>query len=192
MKDDAFNTLEKADISVCDGIDSILDEHTISFLLVTHFDINKKFGLNIKDRGFEWDNLYADYNPFKDELILMYFICEKTSQNPIGREYIPTKEERNMIINTLNEALIETEGMNCKSYLECLMVQKTNMDYERIRNLLGKSLCYIGESERGEELYDTFYNELGMSNDEIKNMGFSSLSEYFENDINEDEGMNMV
>lgn len=68
MKDDVFNTLEQDDISVCDGIDSILDEHTISFLLVTHFDINQKFGLNLKDRDYEWDNLYADYNPFDEEL----------------------------------------------------------------------------------------------------------------------------
>ena len=192
MKDDAFNTLEKDDISVCDGIDSVLDDHTISFLLITHFDINRKFGLNLKDRDYEWDNLYADYNPFDDELRLMYYICEDPLPNPIGREYVPTTEERDMIVNTLNQTIVETEGMNCKAYLENLMAQKTNMDYERIKNLFGKSLCYIGESENGEELYDTFHNEFGMSDEEISAMGFDSLSEFFDRDIGAEQGIKMM
>ena len=72
------------------------------------------------------------------------------------------------------------------------MVEKTKMDYERLKNLFGKSLCYIGEFENGEELYDTFHNEFGMKNEEISAMGFSSLSEFFETDIGEDDGMKMM
>ena len=97
-----------------------------------------------------------------------------------------------MIVNTLNQTIVETEGMNCKAYLENLMAQKTNMDYERIKNLFGKSLCYIGESENGEELYDTFHNEFGMSDEEISAMGFDSLSEFFDRDIGEEQGMKMM
>lgn len=192
MKNDVFNTLEEKDISLSDGVDSILDDHRMSFLLTTHFDINKKFGLNIQDTGMQWDCLYADYNPFENELKLMYYVCEEYLPHPVGREYVPTSEERSMIINALEQSIVESEGMTCKEYMEKQMVEKYQMDYDRLINLFGKSLCYIGESENGEELYDTLHNEFGMSNDEISVMGFSSLSEFFEMDIGEEQEMKMM
>ena len=192
MKNDVFNTLEEQDISVLDGIDSIPNERTISFLLTTHFDINKKFGLNLQDKGMQWDSLYADYNPFENKLKLMYYVCEKNIPHPVGREYIPTREESSMIIKALDQSLVENEGMNCKEYMENRMKEKFNMDYERMASLFGKSLCYIGEMENGKELYDTFHNELGMSNKEISAMGFTSLSEFFDNDIDENPGMELL
>lgn len=60
----------------------------------------------------------------------------------------------------------------------------------RWQTLLGKAVCYIGESESGEDLYDTLHNEIGMSNEEITEIGFTSLSEYFERE--EQEGLSMT
>lgn len=189
MKNDVFNTLEEKDITVCGGYDNIPNDHTISFLLTTHFDINKKFGLNLQDNNMKWDSLYADYNPFEDKLKLMYHVCEKNLPHPVGREYVPTKEERSMIIKKLNQSLVETEGMTCREY----MTKRFGMiDRERLNDLLGKSLCYIGESESREELYDTFHNTLGMSDAEISFMGFDSLSVFFDNNMSEEEDLGMT
>lgn len=60
----------------------------------------------------------------------------------------------------------------------------------RWQTLLAKAVCYIGEEECGEELYDTLHSEIGMTDDEIEQIGFSSLSEYFGQEENEG-GMTM-
>ena len=51
---------------------------------------------------------------------------------------------------------------------------------ERLRHLLGKAMEWAGESESGYDLYDTFRDVMGMSDDEIEGMGFTSLREFFE------------
>lgn len=65
------------------------------------------------------------------------------------------------------------------------------VDPDRWKNLLGKAVCYIGESEYGEELYDTLHNEIGMTDEEIENIGFTSLSEYFGQEEEQQDGMTM-
>ena len=51
---------------------------------------------------------------------------------------------------------------------------------ERLQHLLGKAMEWTGESESGYDLYDTFRNVLGMNDDEITGMGFTTLREFFE------------
>jgi len=50
---------------------------------------------------------------------------------------------------------------------------------ERLKHLLGKAMEWCGESESGYDLYETFTDVLGMSDHEIREMGFTSLREFF-------------
>ena len=64
------------------------------------------------------------------------------------------------------------------SYKESKWDMQDNRSYE----ILGRALCWLGESESGQELYNTFSEVLGMDDDEIRKMGFTSLVPYFDRD----------
>ena len=50
----------------------------------------------------------------------------------------------------------------------------------RNATLLGRLVCGIGEFQSGEELYDTLSSDIGLTDDEIRELGFTSLSPYFD------------
>ena len=45
---------------------------------------------------------------------------------------------------------------------------------------LGRAVCFIGGSQSGEELYDTLKDQLGLSEDQIREIGFESLVPFFD------------
>lgn len=51
---------------------------------------------------------------------------------------------------------------------------------ERKNELIGRLVCYLGESEQGRDLYNTLHDEIGMTDNEIHECGFDSLAEYFD------------
>ena len=51
---------------------------------------------------------------------------------------------------------------------------------ERKNDLVGRLVSFLGESEQGAMLYDTLHEQIGMTDDEIRECGFRSLSEYFD------------
>lgn len=67
--------------------------------------------------------------------------------------------------------------------------QKSINQESRMSELLSKAIEYIGEYECANGLYDTLHNRLGMTNDEIKTMGYGSLSEFFAD--KQEDGMTM-
>ena len=52
--------------------------------------------------------------------------------------------------------------------------------YSRKMELLGKTMCWIGETESGADLYNTFSHVIGFTDDEIRELGFTSLIQYFD------------
>ena len=56
---------------------------------------------------------------------------------------------------------------------------KGNILVDRKNDLLGKVICWIGESESGVELYHTLSEVIGMKDDEIREAGFTSLVPFF-------------
>lgn len=50
----------------------------------------------------------------------------------------------------------------------------------RNATLLGRLVCWIGEFQSGEELYDTLSSDIGLTDNEIRELGFTSLSPYFD------------
>ena len=56
---------------------------------------------------------------------------------------------------------------------------KDNVDRQHTEMLLGRLVCWLGETESGEELYDTLSNHIGMSDTDILNIGYKSLVPFF-------------
>lgn len=79
-------------------------------------------------------------------------------------------EIENGIMNMINEDSV---------YLELCVKQK---QFDRQSEILNKALDYIGELQRGSELYSTLREQLGMSNEEIVNYGFRALDRFFDQD----------
>lgn len=50
---------------------------------------------------------------------------------------------------------------------------------QRQNELVGRLVCWIGENESGEELYHTLSEVIGMTDDEIRAVGFTSLVPHF-------------
>lgn len=59
---------------------------------------------------------------------------------------------------------------------------KWDMHGNRTYELLGRALCWIGENESGQELYNILSEDIGMSDEEILEMGHTSLVPYFDRD----------
>ena len=51
---------------------------------------------------------------------------------------------------------------------------------ERKNHLVGRLVTFLGESEQGAKLYETLHEKIGMTDDEIRECGFQSLSEHFD------------
>ena len=50
---------------------------------------------------------------------------------------------------------------------------------ENFADKLGIAVCFIGEFQSGEELYNTLQDQIGLSDVEIREIGFTSLVPYF-------------
>ena len=89
--------LEKSDLKIEDDI-LVEDDYpnVINVYFATHFDVDKKFGLNTADRDDEWLNLYADYDTEHDSLQIH---CAVSNDDDEYRdfEYIPTENEASLI-----------------------------------------------------------------------------------------------
>ena len=79
-----------------------------------------------------------------------------------------------------------------KESLHCGIIQYVDEQYDRLEeavsdaisnrnaDLLDRFICHLGECERGEDLYLTLSKGIGMTDDEIRSEGFTSLVPYFD------------
>ena len=65
---------------------------------------------------------------------------------------------------------------------DTLMSAKWDMQGSRTYELLGRAMCWAGENESGSELYNAFSEFFGMTDEEIRDMGFTSLVPHFDRD----------
>lgn len=65
-------------------------------------------------------------------------------------------------------------------YYEIISERRDDDISNRNATLLGRLVCWIGEFQSGEELYDTLSSDIGLTDDEIRELGFTSLSPYFD------------
>ena len=52
----------------------------------------------------------------------------------------------------------------------------------RLADMLGRTVCFLGEFQTGEELYNTLTDQIGLTDDEIREIGFTSLVPFFNRD----------
>ena len=65
---------------------------------------------------------------------------------------------------------------------DTLVSAKWDTENNRSYELLGRAMCWAGENESGRELYNTFSEFFGMKDEEIRQMGYTSLVPYFDRD----------
>ena len=69
-----------------------------------------------------------------------------------------------------------------------IQLERANLKLKRTKDILGKAFGYLSEIQKGEDLFKTLKNQLGMTEKEIKDAEFEGLDEFFEESQN--EGMN--
>ena len=91
---------------------------------------------------------------------------------PVGEAISDTSNEsaQPVVINLIDNNILE------------MLIAKEEIRRAIAMERLGRAVCYIGEQESGEALYDTLKNEIGMTEDEIREIGFTSLVPYFDKD----------
>lgn len=70
-----------------------------------------------------------------------------------------------------------------------IQLELCEKELTRQKELLTNSIRYISRLQQGKEFYRALHNEIGMTNEEISEQGFDSLSEYFVHE--EDNGMDL-
>lgn len=70
-----------------------------------------------------------------------------------------------------------------------IQLERANLKLERTSEILGHAFSYLSEIQKGEDLYRTLKNQLGMTDEEIRNAEFEGLDEFF--DESQNEGMNL-
>ena len=64
-----------------------------------------------------------------------------------------------------------------------LVAAKLDVDRERNDLLIGRFITWLGEYERGADLYNTLKEQIGMDDDEIRAAGFTSLVPFFDQEL---------
>ena len=67
-------------------------------------------------------------------------------------------------------------------YYDDIVSNENFYKLERYKELLGRAVTWLGESEQGSDLYNTLTEFVGMTDDEIRTIGFTSLAPYFDRD----------
>lgn len=64
-----------------------------------------------------------------------------------------------------------------------LVAARLDVDRERKDLLIGRFITWLGEYERGADLYSTLSEQIGMDDDEIRAAGFTSFVPYFDQEL---------
>lgn len=87
----------------------------VSSYLETWFDVEKKFGVNVEDDD-TWVNFYAEYYPKSEELKCTCVVSKPDASDDF--EYIPTENEKALIISMLEEYCIKNNNMCIKEMID--------------------------------------------------------------------------
>lgn len=84
--------------------------------LETWFDVDKKFGTKTASDDSAWINLYAEYDVLKHKLKMTYVLSTDTFEKTY--RYRPTRTEKELVINLIEETCLLHYGCSVKQYLE--------------------------------------------------------------------------
>lgn len=114
-----------------------------------------------------YDGYYCEIYPGNDDMYanrLDYFCLAKGIDIP------------DMSDQSLEDAICKHVDDNISSLRE----NQSDALSNRNADLLGRAVCFIGEFQAGEDLYNTLTDQLGMTDDEIRMIGFKSLVPFFD------------
>lgn len=111
--------LEAIDIELNDNYDGV------SCQFASIYNADEKFGTHINDEDDSWVNFYAEYSPENKELKCEY--CLHTPTTEECRLYIPSAEERQLIIFAMEEYTQDCYGENI---IEFIAREREEMDFE--------------------------------------------------------------
>lgn len=114
MKNDYFNTFESGDIEIREDIELDIEHSNLFVVMEEWFDVDKKFGINVNDKDGVWVNIYANYHPFKKEIRMFYDI--DTEKGVYEREYIPTDDEKELLVQKIEQVCEQQTKMSCKEF----------------------------------------------------------------------------
>lgn len=90
----------------------------VSSYIETYFCVDKKFGTNINDDCDSWVNFYAEYFPESNELKCEYFV--DTPYDCKCYSYIPTENEKALIISLMEEYCQKEENMSINEFIQSM------------------------------------------------------------------------
>ena len=98
----------------------ISDENdSVNSLIGIYLDFDKKFGTNINDDDNAWGNFYATYNPTTDEIDFdIYILRDSPNDSYEDIEYVPSKEEKELVKTLMQEYCQQHEGMSIEELLD--------------------------------------------------------------------------
>lgn len=97
----------------------------VSSYIETYFDVDKKFGTNVNDDCDSWVNFYAEYFPESKELKCEYYLHTPTKEE--SHSYIPTENEKQLIIFAMEEYIQDCYGENI---IEFIASEREEMDLD--------------------------------------------------------------
>lgn len=98
------------DIELNDNYDGV------SCQFETHFNPDKKFGTHVNGEDDSWVSFYAEYFPESRELNCEYYVHKPNSFE--NHSYIPTEEERRLIIFAMEEYCQDNYGENISEFIQ--------------------------------------------------------------------------
>ncbi len=142
----------------------------------------------MKYRGFEItacpDNGIERYNraESRDELCNGFFCGVYPASDEQYANQLDTfcLAEGYEISDTTDASLVDGVIKYVDEHYYELSESKNEVKQKRTEELLGILVCWLGETESGAELYDTLFNTIGMADEEIREIGFTSLAPFFD------------
>ena len=142
----------------------------------------------MKYRGFKitscTDNEISRHDENGNEQICKGYYCQIYSvdndmyANEIDSFCLAVGHEiEDMSDSSLNKGIKTQIDFLYENYIE----NKAGINAKRLNDLLGRTVEWISENESGSELYNTLSEVIGMTDIEMHRLGFSSLSEFFDN-----------
>lgn len=98
------------DIELNDNYDGV------SCQFETHFNPDEKFGTRVTGEDDSWVNFYAEYLPENRELKCEYYLHTPTKEET--HPYYPTEEEKQLMINAMEEYCQDNYGENISEFIQ--------------------------------------------------------------------------
>lgn len=99
-------------------------QYVIAFI-ETWFDVDKKFNVNTVDKDDTWVDFYAKYNTQTGDLSTTY--CINGSDSYSHHEYIPTENEKKLIIEMIEECCSKKYNCTLKE-----LAEEDNIEFEEV------------------------------------------------------------